>query len=327
MLLVLTPRFASRTLTHPTSNAGLPHDMNFSSPFLTLFFFVLATFPSFSQETESPAATTADPKIEKQILSLSLDPLSKDELAIEVAAWRTLLEKKAKEIAHTEIRIIKKEGDFKTIRENLSKLREEKSSLITRTKIALTAYELKGGDIEEHKKYITAVTGVDSEVNDLATRWNTLNSWLKSEDGGMLWLLNATKFIGIMVIFWFISIFAAKLIHRALEKQIHLSSLLKVFINKMSRRTILLIGLIVALGTVGVNVGAALALIGGGAFILAFALQDTLGNFAAGIMLVVYRPFDVGNAVEVGGVTGSVESVSLVSTIIRTPRQQKSHRP
>jgi small conductance mechanosensitive channel len=81
---------------------------------------------------------------------------------------------------------------------------------------------------------------------------------------------------------------------------------------------VLVIGLIIALGAAGVNVGAALALIGGGAFILAFALQDTLGNFANGLMLLIYRPFDVGDAVEVGGVSGSVHEVSLVNTTILT---------
>ena len=62
-----------------------------------------------------------------------------------------------------------------------------------------------------------------------------------------------------------------------------------------------------------------LAVIGGGAFVVGFALQDTLGNFAAGLMLLIYRPFDVGDFVEVGGVTGKVDSVSLVTTTIRTP--------
>jgi len=58
--------------------------------------------------------------------------------------------------------------------------------------------------------------------------------------------------------------------------------------------------------------------VGGGAFILGFALQDTLGNLAAGLMLLFYRPFDVGDAVEVGGIAGQVDNVSLVNTTIRS---------
>ncbi|MDP4721743.1 MAG: mechanosensitive ion channel [Akkermansiaceae bacterium] len=286
---------------------------------LAFILFVSASPFALAQDAESPATSTAsDPAIDKDILALSLDPLTKDELSIEVAAWVDVLEEKSKEISQAEIKILKNEGDEKAIRADLIKLREEKSDIITRARIAVEAFEVKGGDVEEYNKYIAAVIGIDPEANDLATRWNTLNRWLQSEDGGIKWLVNSLKFIFVMVVFWFISYFATKLIRRTLEKQIHISALLKVFINKMSRRAILLIGLVVALGTVGVNVGAALALIGGGAFILAFALQDTLGNFAAGLMLIIYRPFDVGNAVEVGGVTGNVDSVSLVSTVIRT---------
>ena len=72
------------------------------------------------------------------------------------------------------------------------------------------------------------------------------------------------------------------------------------------------------MSTLGVNVGALLALVGGGALILGFALQDTLGNFAAGMMLLLYRPFDVGDVVEVGGILGKVDHVSLVNTNIRS---------
>jgi small conductance mechanosensitive channel len=68
----------------------------------------------------------------------------------------------------------------------------------------------------------------------------------------------------------------------------------------------------------GINLGALLAFVGGGAFIIGFALQDTLGNFAAGMMLLLYRPFDVGDAVELGTVLGKVDNVSLVNTTIRT---------
>lgn len=52
--------------------------------------------------------------------------------------------------------------------------------------------------------------------------------------------------------------------------------------------------------------------------IIGFALQDTLSNFAAGMMLLIYRPFDVGDFVHAGGVDGKVSHMSLVNTTIRT---------
>jgi small conductance mechanosensitive channel len=49
-----------------------------------------------------------------------------------------------------------------------------------------------------------------------------------------------------------------------------------------------------------------------------FALQDTLSNFASGMMILVYRPFDVGDIVDAGGITGKVEKMSLVNTTFKT---------
>lgn len=228
------------------------------------------------------------------------------------------MKEKASAIAEREIQIFKNEGDVEPIKGQLTTLREEKTAVIARTDIVLDAYDLKGGDSGEMRKYVAALRGIKTGNNDVTSQVQAFNAWFTSQEGGIKLAISIAQFIGIMVLFWIIAVFAAKLIDRAVEKQPRLSSLLKIFISKMSRRVILLIGLIVALGTVGVNVGAALALIGGGAFVLAFALQHTLSNFAAGVMLVIYRPFDVGDAVELGGISGAVDSVSLVCTTIRT---------
>jgi small conductance mechanosensitive channel len=90
------------------------------------------------------------------------------------------------------------------------------------------------------------------------------------------------------------------------------------FVVKGTRRIILGVGLIVALSALGVNIGPLLALIGAAGFVVAFALQDTLSNFASGIMILVYRPFDVGDVVDVASVSGTVNSLNLVSVTIKT---------
>lgn len=258
------------------------------------------------------------PAVSEEILTLSIAPLTKEEMEPEVAEWLGYIREKAQIIADLEIKAINGGVDREATNQRLIRLREEKAELVKRAEIVLESYELKGGKTEDARKYIGAVRGIKTSVNDINSRVHAFNAWFTSQDGGVRVAIRAAQFLGIMVVFWILAIFASNLIHRAIEKQKHLSSLLKTFINKMSRRVILLIGFIVALGTIGVNVGAALALIGGGAFILAFALQDTLSNFANGIMLIIYRPFDVGDAVEIGGVTGKVDNVSLVSTTILT---------
>lgn len=278
---------------------------------------LLACFLLISPVTHA-AEVPPDPAVPTEILALRLDPMEKTELESEANTWLALLKQTARKVAELEISLIQGEGDASAISLELDDLRAGKSLLIERTEIVLDAYELKGGDAGSSRAYIAAVETIKPNATDVASRYHAFSEWIASHEGGVKWLINAVKLISVMLLFWIVAAIASRLIARALGKQPRLSSLLKNFVNKMSRRLILGIGLIVALGTVGVNVGAALALIGGGAFILAFALQDTLSNFANGIMLIIYRPFDVGDAVEIGGVLGKVDSVSLVSTTILT---------
>jgi small conductance mechanosensitive channel len=77
-------------------------------------------------------------------------------------------------------------------------------------------------------------------------------------------------------------------------------------------------GIMLSLATLGVPLGPLMALVGGGGFILGFALQETLGNFASGMLIMVYRPFDVNDYVAVAGVEGTVKEMSLVSTSLLT---------
>ena len=81
-------------------------------------------------------------------------------------------------------------------------------------------------------------------------------------------------------------------------------------------------GLMVVLSALGIDISPVFALFGGAAFILAFALQDTLGNLFSGLMIMINRPFDVGDYVQAGGVAGTVRSVSIVTTTVVTPDNQ-----
>jgi small conductance mechanosensitive channel len=64
-------------------------------------------------------------------------------------------------------------------------------------------------------------------------------------------------------------------------------------------------------------------MIGAAGFVVAFALQGTLSNFASGLMILYYKPFDVGDWVEVAGMSGSVSALNLVSTTISTGDNKK----
>jgi small conductance mechanosensitive channel len=80
----------------------------------------------------------------------------------------------------------------------------------------------------------------------------------------------------------------------------------------------MIFGLLIALSQLGIRLGPLLAGLGVAGFIVGFALQDTLSNFASGIMILLYRPYDVDDLIDVGGVYGKVNKMSLVSTTIAT---------
>lgn len=300
------------------------------------------------------AVTTADPTISTDYLALQLLPMTKDELAIEAEGWRDLLRSKVLAITSAEIAARKSSetitekktaeekkaqvsGDSaaeiteseelekekarqkrQKILEGMNALREEKAIVYDRFITVLDAYGLKGGDTDEYRKYAEAVSGITVEMSDSDATWGAIKGWVNSTEGGLKWALRALQFVGIMLAFWMLARFCGALAERATKRSTTMSGLLKTFLDKFVRRGVIFVGLLVALSTLGFNVSALVALVGGGAFIIGLALQDTLGNFAAGMMLLFYRPFDVGDIVEVGGISGQVDNVSLVSTTIRS---------
>ncbi|WP_064601993.1 small-conductance mechanosensitive channel MscS [Photobacterium sp. J15] len=91
------------------------------------------------------------------------------------------------------------------------------------------------------------------------------------------------------------------------------------FLHSLVRYLLFVIVLIAALGRVGVQTASVVAVIGAAGLAVGLALQGSLSNFAAGVLIVGFRPFKSGDYVEIGGVSGSVESIQVFSTILNTP--------
>ncbi|MCX2980674.1 mechanosensitive ion channel [Halieaceae bacterium IMCC14734] len=106
--------------------------------------------------------------------------------------------------------------------------------------------------------------------------------------------------------------------HSLLKSQLNLSELLRRMIVSIASNSIMVLGILIALSQVGITLGPLLAGLGVAGFVIGFALQDTLSNFASGMMILLYRPFDVGDLVEAGTVFGKVAQMSLVNTTIMT---------
>jgi len=90
-----------------------------------------------------------------------------------------------------------------------------------------------------------------------------------------------------------------------------------MFITWISR-LVMIFGFVLALSQIGISLGPLLAGLGVAGFVVGFALQDTLSNFASGMMILIYRPYDIGDVVDVGGVFGVVNRMNLVSTTLLT---------
>ncbi len=131
-------------------------------------------------------------------------------------------------------------------------------------------------------------------------------------------------FLLILLISKIIANTLGRLVRGTLNKsKLNASELFKNFVENTVTKVVFFTGLVIALQSLGVNVAPLLAGIGVLGFVIGFALQDTLGNFAAGIMLLLYRPYDIGDVVTISGETGSVEAMSLVSTTLLTPDNQR----
>ncbi|KKD60469.1 mechanosensitive ion channel protein [Grimontia sp. AD028] len=91
------------------------------------------------------------------------------------------------------------------------------------------------------------------------------------------------------------------------------------FVHTFVRYLLFVIVLIAALGRLGVQTASVVAVIGAAGLAVGLALQGSLSNFAAGVLIVAFRPFKSGDYVEVAGVAGSVDSIQIFSTVLKTP--------
>lgn len=256
-------------------------------------------------------------------LELLLDPLTQEELKELVGQWQLALQSASMEVAESEInyRQLKKSADATAIEEAsraTTDRRVRKMRILERFNRVVDAYEEKGGDPKEYRNYVLALSATTADLTDSASITSAFTAWLLSPEGGVALGGRILQFVLILLLFWVVSMVVARVVERAISARKNPSALLRDFAVMVARKSVQVIGVMVALTALGVNVGAMAAVIGGGAFILGFALQDTLGNFASGFMLMIYRPFDVGDAVNIGGTVGQVEKVTLVNTKMLT---------
>ncbi|WP_296592060.1 mechanosensitive ion channel domain-containing protein [Methylophaga sp.] len=119
--------------------------------------------------------------------------------------------------------------------------------------------------------------------------------------------------VGRTVVSWLVKL-SRKIMVRA-----NMDPILINFSSSIINILLLLFVLIAALDQLGVNTTSMIAVLGAAGLAVGLALKDSLQNFAAGVMLIMYRPFRIGHFVEVAGVLGIVEQITIFNTVMRTP--------
>ncbi|BBP43203.1 mechanosensitive ion channel family protein [Thiosulfativibrio zosterae] len=147
---------------------------------------------------------------------------------------------------------------------------------------------------------------------------------MENFDLNMLWVDYAMpwgiKLIFALLIFvlgkWVIGMVIG-VVRKVLDKS-KMDSMLSNFILSIANAILLLFVVIAALSQLGVDTTSLIALIGAAGLAVGLALQNSLQNFAAGVMLIVFKPFKVGDFIDAGGVVGVVEQVGIFSSTLRS---------
>ena len=273
---------------------------------------------------ERVANTPRGPTMSLDELRLRLRPMTDEELVAEADAWLDVLRGIATSVSYAQIASNHAEGEQKTVLlEAVNKLRDDRTETIDRLDLVLTELTRKGGDPAPYERYKSAISGLDYNPKDINATYVAVKGWVLSPQGGIRWAINITLFFFTLLAFRIIGAVVGKVMTRALASaRVKTSSLLKDFFVNVARKAIGFLGIVVALSMLEVDVTPFLAAMGGGALVIGLALQGTLGNFAAGVMILMYRPYDIGHFVEVAGVKGTVDAMSLVATTLKTPDNQ-----
>lgn len=314
-------------------------------------FLLTVAFPvtSFAQEDEAQGETTG---LERQITSdvpseqlrFLVKPLTVDEVELEIQKWLKLVRAKGIEIANKKAsvrqiselvdqqetagrqteEIAKVATEVKQASlDEIAQLRSEEVALLDRLDVVIESFEAKGGDVESVRKYVAVQRGVQVDTSDFQTLWAAVKGWFFSDEGGKFWAWRFFAFCLILTVTRIVTGIMSSIVRRVLARTSQLSRLAESLISRSVRNVLSMLGLLIALTTLGVDIGPLLAAVGATGFIVGFALQGTLSNFASGLMILLNRPFDVGDVVTAGGVTGTVSEMNLVSTTFSTFDNQK----
>jgi small conductance mechanosensitive channel len=150
---------------------------------------------------------------------------------------------------------------------------------------------------------------------DLGFTWNEAIDMLKST-GVDLGLNVLTAIVIFYAGRWVINIVMRGL-RTVLQKQ-QIDKTLETFVCNLVRIVLLVFVIVAAISALGIQTTSFIAVLGAAGLAVGLALQGSLSNFASGVLIVLFRPYKVGDFVEAAGISGSVEEVQILTTVLKT---------
>lgn len=147
---------------------------------------------------------------------------------------------------------------------------------------------------------------------------NNAGNWLVRNQALIIsYAVNIVAAIAIIIIGMIIARIISNAVNRLLRAR-HIDATVADFLSALVRYGVIAFTVIAALGRIGVQTASVIAVLGAAGLAVGLALQGSLSNLAAGVLLVTFRPFRTGEFVDLGGVMGTVLQVQIFSTTLRT---------
>ena len=147
---------------------------------------------------------------------------------------------------------------------------------------------------------------------------NNAGSWLVTNQALLLsYAVNIVAAIAIIIVGMIIARMISNTVNKLMRAR-HIDATVADFLSALVRYGVIAFTLIAALGRVGVQTASVIAVLGAAGLAIGLALQGSLSNLAAGVLLVTFRPFRSGEYVDLGGVAGTVLQVQIFSTTLRS---------
>lgn len=150
---------------------------------------------------------------------------------------------------------------------------------------------------------------LEMDVADLAEIWTLIAAYGFQVVGAIV----------VLVVGWIAAGMASRLTAKGLAKTGRVDETLTGFLSSLVKYIVLIVMVIMVLNLFGVQTTSLIAVLGAASLAIGLALQGTLSNVAAGVMLLMFRPFKVGDYIEGGGQAGTVKAISLFVSELATP--------